>query len=85
MCKVGKDMSHCVQDVYSVLGCVVRPGWGGGGGLKVEGNVKDIRLETTRLKKLGGIESGGGFLSSFYVVGGLRYGNSNIIDFLFGV
>ena len=26
MGKVGKDMYHCVLDLYSVLGCVVRPG-----------------------------------------------------------
>ena len=32
MGKVGKYMSHCVRDVYGVLGYVVRPGRGGGGG-----------------------------------------------------
>ena len=32
MGKVGKYMSHCVQDVYGAMGCVVRPGGRGGGG-----------------------------------------------------
>ena len=54
---------------------------GGGGGVKVEGKGKDGRVETTRPKNLGRIEFGGGLLLS----GGLRYGNSNIIDFLFGM
>ena len=62
---------------------VVRP-VGGEGGLKVEGKGKDGRVETTRLKKLGGNESGVGFLPSFFL-GGLWCGNSNIIAFLFGV
>ena len=67
MGKVGKDMSHLVQDVYGALGCVVCTG-----GMKVEvkGKGKDGRVEKMRLKKLGGIESGGGFLSLFVVVGG---------------
>ena len=48
-----------------MLGYVVRP-VGGEGGLKVEGKGKDGRVETTRLKKLGGNESGVGFLLSFF-------------------
>ena len=46
-------MFHCVWDIYSVLGCVFHPGVGGG--LKVEGNSKEGRIETTRTKNIGGI------------------------------
>ena len=53
----------------------------GGGGVKVEGKGKDGRVETTRLRNIGGVESGGGLLS----LGDLRYGNYNIIYLLFGV
>ena len=72
MVKVGKYMYHCIRDVYGVLGCVVRPG----GGVavmvaaKVEGKIKDVRLETTRLKNLGGIKYEGDLLSPFVVVRG---------------
>ena len=45
-----------------MLGCVIRPGVCGG--VKVEGKSKDGRVDTMRLKNLGGIESGGGVLSS---------------------
>ena len=41
-----------------------------GGGVKVEGKCKDGRVETTILKNLGGIESGGGLLLSFVVIWG---------------
>ena len=67
MWKVGKYMYNYVQDVYGVLGCVVCQG---GGGVKVEGKCKDGKLETTRLKNLGGIKSEGGLLLSFVVVRG---------------
>ena len=58
--------------MYGLMGCVVRPvvGRGGGGGMKVEGKGKDGRAETTRLKKICGIKSGGGLLSSFVLIRG---------------
>ena len=68
MGKVGRDMSHCVQDMYSVLGCVVYPGWGWE--VKAEGKSNFRRVEKMRLKKLGRIESGRGLLSLFVVIGG---------------
>ena len=58
-------MYHCVQDVYGVMGCVVHLG---GREMNVKGKVKDGRVETTRLKNLGGIKSEGGLLSLFVVV-----------------
>ena len=64
--KVGKDMHNCIWDLYGVLGCFVYLRVG----VNVEGKGKDGRVEKMRLKKLGGIESGGGFLSLFVVVGG---------------
>ena len=48
----------------------------------MEGNGKYGRVEITRLNNIGGIECGGGFLLSF---GGMRYVNSSITAFLFGV
>ena len=58
-----------------------------GGGVKVEGKGKgkDGRVDKMRLKKLGGIESGGGFCRCLLSSGGLQYRNSNIIALLFGV
>ena len=61
-------MSNCIRDLYGVLGCAVHIV--GEGGVKVEGNGTDEKLETTRLKNPGVVESGGGLLSSFLVVGG---------------
>ena len=88
-------MYHFIHYVYGVLGCAVCPG---GGGVNVEGKGKDGRVETTRLKNVGGIKYEGGLLSwffcfpgicsllsSFVVFGGMRYGNSNTTTFLFGV
>ena len=49
--------------------------------MKVEVKSKDVKLDKTRLKNLRGIKSWGGLLS----LGVLRYINSNIIVFLFGV
>ena len=57
-------MFHCVWDIYSVLGCVFHPGVGGG--LKVEGNSKEGRIETTRTKNIGGIK----YRGVFFVVRG---------------
>ena len=61
--------------------------WGGVGvgAVKVEVKRKDGNVKTTRLKNLGEIESGGGLVLLFVFWGGLRYGNSNTIAFLFGV
>ena len=66
MGKVGKDMHHCVWELYGELGCVVYLR----GGVNVEGRGKDGRVEKTRLKNLDGTKSEGGVLSSFFVVGG---------------
>ena len=58
MGKVVKDMYHCVRYEYSFLGCVFFPG---GGGVKGRG----VRVETTRLKNIGGIKSEGVLMFSF--------------------
>ena len=62
--KVGKDMHHCIWDLYGVLGCFVclRVGF------NVEGKGKDGRVEKMRLKNLGGIKYEGGLLLSFVAV-----------------
>ena len=65
MGKVGKDMYHYVQDFYGVLGCVIHLG---GEEMNVKGKGKYGRVETMRLKNLGGIKSEGGLLSLFVVV-----------------
>ena len=54
-----------------------------GGGVESKG--KDGRVEKTRLKNLAKIESGEVCCLCLLSLGGLRYVNSNIITFLFGL
>ena len=55
MGKVGKDRSHYIQGLYSVLCCIVHQEWGGS---NVEDKSNNIRVETMSLKNIGRIEYG---------------------------